>query len=501
MRRRIAFRALAAAAAVSATALAAEGACRAYHRLRCQAHGPDGRFELYSVGESTALGEPYWPAVTVGALVERALGGAVRGKPIVTIDLARQGESIYPQAEAAELALCCRNPGVPGALFVYAGHNDAFFSDSFDEERAELFEQFKEDVLFRSRLIKDAFVIAERNDWIPRVRSIQTFEFNLRRVIEASRRAGLVPILSTTASNVADMDPGLLPDLAGPRAASIVSKGAALESRGRWEEALAYDRKASDAHPELDGYLRYRRGRIELRLGRERAAAALLRACIEARAQDNFGRARTEQNELVRRLAREYAIPLVDFERIAERASPHGLPGDGLFSDGHHPNLKGYALLSNALAEAVAGAFGERVRAPLKISDRLPDELGLSRNDQVNALVESGRWLFSVGFDHAYPLHRWRMAEDRFRRAAALDPDAFDPRMGLALAAAVRKKDFAADADWLDREGFFYGAVYDFPEEDWPEILRRLRAADVPKPLLGELTRTYALRRRGVAAR
>ncbi|HEX4048881.1 MAG TPA: hypothetical protein VH309_13640, partial [Elusimicrobiota bacterium] len=199
-------------AAAVAAALAAEGACRGLERLERLGAVASPGFELYAVGESTAAGVPYAPEITPAKLVSRILGGRVRGRPIVPIDVARQGESIYPQAEEFESALRRRAfPGGPGAVFVYAGHNDAF-----DAEQTPFFEYFKEDVLFRSELLKALFFYAEKYRLIPRVRTMQTYEFNLRRVIESSRRAGLTPILATAASNFSGIDPGFPADSAAP---------------------------------------------------------------------------------------------------------------------------------------------------------------------------------------------------------------------------------------------------------------------------------------------
>ncbi|HEX4048611.1 MAG TPA: tetratricopeptide repeat protein, partial [Elusimicrobiota bacterium] len=242
----------------------------------------------------------------------------------------------------------------------------------------------------------------------------------------------------------------------------------------------------------LRAYLRYRMALCLGRLGRHRLEAALLRACVEARTGDNFGRARAEQNALIRRLAREYSIPLVDFERIAADASPRGVTGDELFIDGHHPNIKGYALLADALAEAVARSSGGRVRAPIAAAGRLLDDLGCSREGQSRALVESGRWLLSVGARQAYPFQRWSMAADRFRRAAELEPDDFSARFGSALAAAALGGRFVEpNLDWLGERGLFYGGDYDVSTEDFPEAVEKLRAAGVPGPQLLELRRTF----------
>jgi len=478
----------------AACALLAPLAAEALYRAalsrpgRCGDPGPGPEFDLYAVGESTALGEPYTSAAAPPDLARTLLGGRLRGLPIRVRNMAVHGESIFPQASRFERAVLCRKPGVPGAVIVYAGHNDAAYS--FE---TPFFEYFKEEVLDRSRILTDVSYWLEKELPGLRVRSLHTFEFNLRRVVEAGLRAGLTPILSTAASNLSGIDPGLQ-DPRGDDGSftRAIEAGERLEAAGRARAARDYYRRVQDALPPLRGYLRYRLALCDLRLGERAKARALLRACVEARAPDNFGRATAEQNEVVRRLAREYAVPLVDVEALFAAAAPGGVPGDELFSDGHHPNLRGYALMGGAYARALADAFGAPPPAVLRDSPRVGEELGLSRADFFAADLDSGRWLFSASMEHRHPYQRLRMARERFRAARALAPGDFSPLLGLALAdAAERDARAGRGRGWLVKGWLFYGASFAVEPRDWPGLLSGFRASGVPDADVDALARAY----------
>lgn len=401
-------------------------------------------FELYAVGESTAAGVPYPRRTAPPFLVKKILGGTVDRRTIAVTDLAEAGMSIYPQAVKFERAIAGRRGGNPGAVLIYSGHNDA----AYDAE-TPLWEYAREEWLNRSAMLRDGFFLVEKRFPAARVRTLATYEYHLRRVVELSLASGLTPVLTTTASNLADMDSG-------------------------------------------DG-ARFGRARLLARRGRTKQAAALFRACVEAREPDNFGRATAAQNAVVRRLAREYGAPLVDAEALFAAASPGGAPGNDLFIDGQHPNFRGYVLLARAYADALAAAFRAPVFERLEYSPRLLDELGVSRPEQALAEVEAGRWLFSAAARRDRPARRLDAAEARFRRALELDPGSASARVGLALALAARRPGFVdRNADWLGARKLFYGGRYEVAAADRPELLDRLRAGGVPKAQLEGLSRALA---------
>ena len=124
--RRGVFYSLAVLLSAVAIALAAEAAYRAKLAVDVQRYAADTPFDLYGLGESTMVGEPFEPKISVPRLLERMFAGSIAGRPIVITNLAERGAPLYPQSAAFERALASRNPGAPGVVLIMSGHNEAF---------------------------------------------------------------------------------------------------------------------------------------------------------------------------------------------------------------------------------------------------------------------------------------------------------------------------------------------------------------------------------------
>jgi lysophospholipase L1-like esterase len=485
---------------LAATAAATEAGYRGFLDCSARAAGvlPSGAVEVYVVGESTARGSPY--EVSIGRRVADAFGGSIGGRPIELIELAKGGETIYPQQAALEKALLRHRPGNPGVVMIYCGHNDAF---DFRYETPP-FEILREEVLDRSAVLRDLLLWAERRGLAPRARTPLTYEFYLRRAIEMSLRAGLVPIPAVPASNLADVDP-FLPAEGFPvppdAAREMIAAGVALERRGAFAEARAYDRALAERQPALLPYLRYRLARCALGLGRKRAAAALLNACVEQRGFgviDRFGRAAAAHRGAVRRLAREYGIPLVDAEREFAAAAPGGLPGYDLFIDGHHPNLEGYRLLAHAFARATAAAL----RVPPPSVSREAALAAADRDLRAGAEASTGRWFLGGVVDDLYPFERLNRAETLFRGALEAAPGDFSASLGLVLVEFARRKPLLlAHLKWLSDAYPGLRGPDEVTPETWRRIMDAMKDAGVSDAALKRAEDSYrAGRAAGVAA-
>ncbi|PKM96630.1 MAG: hypothetical protein CVU79_12510 [Elusimicrobia bacterium HGW-Elusimicrobia-3] len=472
------------AAAVLLGLLAAEAGVRNRHGAAAPA---TSGFDLYVVGDSTAAGEPYAPGITLAGLVSGMFGGRLAGREIRVTDLSRPGESVYPQSMAFERALRGRRPGGAGAVLVYAGHND-----SGREEGLAPFELLRESFLSRSALLSEAFFYAEKHFPFLRARTRRAYSLRLRRVIELSLEHGLRPVLATAVSNLADMDPGLVPGrgLTARQAAGVLRAGLALEKAGKPAEALAfYSAKAAEV-PAMRAYLQYRSAKCWQELGRADKARAAYAAAAAPGTEDNFGRAGEEQNAAVRALAAEYGVPLVDAARLFAVRSPGGTPGAALFSDGHHPNMAGYLLLAGGYAAALAEKFGEPAQRRYTGPEAAFRAFSYGAEERALALVSSGRWYFSAAARHAYPSQRLSLARDSFGRALALAPGNFSALFGLGLTEAAARSGLLTDEaglDWLGKNGFFYGTQYRLDPARLAAALERFSVAGVPPGLLAKI--------------
>jgi lysophospholipase L1-like esterase len=476
--------------------VSAELADRAYWAWRRRfSPADDGRsFSLYVVGESTAAGQPYDHGLTLAGMISRQFAGGVAGRKIRVFQLARSGESIYPQSVEFERALRSRGADAPGAVLVYAGHNDATF-----ERGRPAFELLRERVLSRSQALTDLLFLAEKRFPLLRARTLDTYEYDLSRVIELSLSRGLTPILAESVSDRSDLDPGLLagPEVSRAGATALLRVGLDLEAKKRYREAARYYSREAAARPPYRTYLNYRAAKCLQALGRYDAAKALFAQIVDSCPADDFGRATDAQNEIVRRLARRHSIPLVETVTLFAARSPHGVVGRSLFSDGQHPNMDGYILLAEGYAEKISAVFGEPIRRRFSGPEDVYREFSFGKGAQAVALVSSGNWLFSSAARQAFPDQRLAQARDHYLRALALDPDDFSAWLGLGLADAARRRGLLPGTpvcDWLARHDLLFKVRYEVSRAQLLEITPELAADGVAPSIVANILRTLPAR-------
>jgi Flp pilus assembly protein TadD len=183
---------------------------------------------------------------------------------------------------------------------------------------------------------------------------LRHYELNLRRIVALARRAGAAVVLAVPASNLRDCAPfksepaaDVSPDDAARFRARVAAAAAAPSAAAAIEElrrALAIDARHAETH--------YRLGRRTLERGAGAAAAVHF---IRARDEDVCPlRALSDQEEIVRRVAADLDVAIVDFTAVASERSPGGIPGANLFIDHVHLTVEGHGLLARAIIEAAA---------------------------------------------------------------------------------------------------------------------------------------------------
>jgi hypothetical protein len=130
-----------------------------------------------------------------------------------------------------------------------------------------------------------------------------------------------------------------------PRAIGSPRRGSADRALAEYERALAIDGRFAAAHFALGTCLRT--------LGRwDEARAAFRRASdLDAVPQG----IPTRFNDIVRDVARRSGALLVDAEARFEHESPHGIVGNALFADFVHPNIRGHEIIAAAIDETLRG--------------------------------------------------------------------------------------------------------------------------------------------------
>jgi tetratricopeptide (TPR) repeat protein len=459
----------------------------------------DDVFMLYGVGESTMVGEPFDDRFSLPSLVSEMLGGVIRGRSIVIRNVAERGAGAYAQSFRLERELASTHRSGAGAVLIYSGHNEPYMRGQNGTDGAgpavqptPWIARAARSLLERSWLLRDAFLYRRSSRFVRPRADMHLYEWSLRRMIVLSQEAGLLPVLFTLPSNLSGIEPNSRADQTRDVAA-ILDVGAALERAGNFVTALDYYRAQHEAavaaNHEGALLLLYRIAHCEVALRRYADARRDFWAVINRDLRLNFGRATVAQNALVRRLAAEYGVPLVDAVHVFERNAPHGILGNDLFSDGHHPNLRGYWLLARACAGRLAGVMKLEMSTNLSTVDDIAARFGLGSVELRRANVDSGSWLLATAVYHPWPMDRMTLAEARFRAALGTGDDV-SAWLGIALTQATRNGGFLRDAenvDLLGREKVYYSKALVIPPSDREYLLSRLRNAGVDADVLQQL--------------
>ncbi len=275
-------------------------------------------------------------------------------------------------------------------------------------------------------------------------KTLQHYRFNLARMVEIARSGGAGVVMVTPASNLRDAGP--FKSEPGP--------GITDEQRSEWS-ALAAAGMAALRGGDFDAASRQlaqaaavdpRFADLQFALGK-----ALYSQGRFPKARTAFERARDEDvcplralgpmPGIVREVAAEYRVPVVDFAQLADLWAQNGIPGAELFLDHVHPTIDCNRRLALEIFDELVhegmvdpdDSWGEEtLRA---VTQRV--EGGLDANAHAVALSNLSKVIGWAGkLDESYLLAR---------RAAELDPDDVRVRYQAGLSAdLVGRHDEAA---------------------------------------------------------
>lgn len=409
-----------------AAALAVLCLCEASYRgvllLRARL-SPDRRaFTLYAVGGSTTEGQPFTGRVSFPLLAGAMLSDGDQSPTIVVRNLAVGGETIFFQWRRLRRAVAYRRG--PGAVLIYAGVEPGGpRPEEHSDGQTRLGRWLERRVIVRSFVLTDLLAWS-RLSWLRRdAYSMSLYDFYLRQAAQAARDNGLTPVLSTVVSNMADMEPNFMMDEQTDPDEPRVAAGRRLEKAGRWRQAIAHYQAAAAAPEPLRPYLLYRIAKCWQALCRYDAAREFYWQAAEADTKSRFWRPSRAQNDVVRRAAVESGALLADSAALFERSAPHGLLGRGLFSDFHHPNLRGYALMARAFAEALGPALGTRPRGSDWDENELRRRFRLDDEYMVNVWLRTASRLLECACAlYPWPEDRLAMARRCFSAVLLVQP-------------------------------------------------------------------------------
>jgi len=415
----------------------------------------DNTFNIYYFGESTIVGEPYAPRMTIPALTSYLLDNQVSGKPIRYINMAVQGADFQYSLNCLQIVLKNKNIFKPSLVVIYAGHNE-FLQDATDYGFIKLHFKYNnrlKGLLRRSLLLRkivqmcggkrqgytleidqrhffDEPLFSEKNY----KQVIDKYKTEILQAVDMTQRQEVPCILSTVAGNYADFEPNRSVYYGNPKDQNkfktLADQGDSLQRAGNYRnaalvynQALAIDARFAEIH--------YRLGKCYHAMGEMDKARHEYEQAVE---YDRMPiRATPTQNEFIRKIPENKMLCIADAVEYLRQRDDARLLGDSLMIDGHHPNLKGYILLSSFFAGKIR-QISKDTRNVNFISEDIATLLfKLDKKAWFDIYVSRGNWFYKTATIRYDPHERIQKARSFFLKAFSIDSSQSDATVGLAL--------------------------------------------------------------------
>jgi len=356
---------------------------------------PSNGFRVFVLGESPVLGWPFGADFAFPRFLENRLAAAFPDRVVEVVNCGANGVGSWHVRRILEEEVVRHAPDV---VIVYTGHGDWLVPPPVEVPRlVQSFARFRIVQLAaaanarwrrwrygqfdvgRLKALNDPFGYGRQRArgelTLSRAESeriVARFTENLRAMVDSARRAGATVILGTLGQNLRDFPPG----------ASRHRRGLPAVARARWAELVENAERSPDLHsalgalddalridrrPALTYYDRARRLEAAGRFGSARAGYRI----ASDRDEVPMG-ARSVSNDVIRAVAAEKGVVLVDVAATLARASHHGLVGEHWFFDHAHPTFAGHVAIARAFAPAL-GAPGGAWPDPAALETAHPD--------------------------------------------------------------------------------------------------------------------------------
>ena len=451
--------------------------------------GSGDDFDLYAVGGSIAVGYPFGPPVAFPNITAEMLGREVAGRRIDVQTVSSPGNTIVSDAFYLGRILSGRRRR-PGAVLIYGGRADP---EGYANHPAafSIIDRVHRSLLGRSMLISDGLFYMERAWHIGRD-PLVSCEAGLRDIVRESLAAGVQPFLATSIVNVSGLEPQQGRADEGSNLAAALARGARLETRDLHAAERFYERLKKE-YP------------VNERLIQHHICRCLQEAGEFASAQACFARSdlvvatNARRNEIVRRVARDENVPLVELEPIFRQRAPGGITGGELLEDAGHPNIEGHILIARAFARELSRVFSVPVKRDFSSPEQAIAAASYPAQEVLCGLVGVGYLNLDRARYIPYPRQSVEHAEAHFRKALALDAEDGSALLGLGLTQAASAHDFTLPA----RDFYRFASVQIRAHGGELPCVRAcltggtsaaarasLRAAGIPGPLIDRILRS-----------
>jgi tetratricopeptide (TPR) repeat protein len=362
---------------------------------------------IFILGESTTIGYPYFHNGSFHRWLLYRLMNTFPGRKFELINCSLTAVNTYTVLGFAKEVVNYQ----PDAVLIYAGHNEYYgvmgvgSTDNMGSNRFIIglvlwlrqfrlvqlltnFYTYIQHVFYKSNgrggtrmemMVKDQKIAMGTEAY---KKGIEQFTSNMDQTLKIFNRHRVPVFLSTLVSNEKDLKPFVDID----QALHYFTLGSTEYQKGNYDSAKIYFQKAAD----LDG-LRFR------------APSAI--------------------NAVIQELALKYDnVRLVDTRAVFESHSPNGIIGDELMLEHVHPNLNGYALMSDAFYESMKKYKLIQIDSAQEMAfDVMKRQMPISRVDSLAALYRIGNLKRSWPFNESMSADSMpvRSTEDRIAYALA----------------------------------------------------------------------------------
>lgn len=413
-------------------------------------------FNIYYFGESTMKGAPYDDAIPI--LTSLDLGGSVGDQAIRWINAAQHGHNSRQVLERVRWVTEHKDIYHPTLFIIYSGHDEFLeygeaWGFTFNKHYqwivdwliehsiiarlwAETFQMYKLEIDERS-LFDVPVVTGDKHDEI-----LADYQRNMRTMAESASQHGIPVIFSTVAGNYSDFEPNR--SVCTPGDDDSKKQAARLLSLAK--EHLA-EKQFEMAKEEFFGVIGvcgsfadafFRIGKVYEQMGSYDDAWDFYLKAVE---HDGMPiRAFVSQNDDILSLEDGRGVYAVDAVDALRKQDDTGLIGYNFMSDGHHPNLKGYAVIAGLLSGKIREIFLENETHVSTINEDVARKALLPRLDmEFDSLIANASWLLRLSTWTSDPDERLEKAEAYISEALSLIPNNPYGYLNLAIISYLKK--------------------------------------------------------------
>ncbi len=340
---------------------------------------PKSSFRIFSLGGSSVRGHPFFNPGAFSAWLDQMLVSVSYG---ASYEVVNSGQGSFPLSEVMYLEREILK-SEPDLLIIYSGNNEFFYKrDRLGKITPPRFLLRYKDLLGKIQVLRllrfglsqigpsapayeiepdsmqqhAAFFLNNglEDNWDRdnRDQVLAKYKATLESMLSMAHDRGARVILCTIAVNMRDWEPYGSFHRPGLNEARL-TEYERLVSTAKHAFASADFTGALDgfnAAAELDdtpAELQFYLGHTLLQMGRTDQAYRHFQAAVD---RDPFrDRAGSDINAIIRELALQYDVTLLDTAELFRQASQDGIPGDDLFVDFVHPTLEGQQLIAREI--------------------------------------------------------------------------------------------------------------------------------------------------------